>query len=501
LIPKQKQGLPAPDDVPVVLGRWPGLLAVDKPHGWLTHPDSATDRPDVVTWLGGGLGVHQRLDVETSGALLFSTDPEGGRRLQAALEGHHLRKRYLVVVEGVPPAKSGVLEGEVPRAPGRPARTHYTVLRRGGDWTLLEAWPETGRTHQIRAHLAAAGCPVRGDALYGDPLDPRAPRLLLHCAEVTLEGGPRAQAPAPPAFARYLGQPPAATRAGLTADPATTAFREINGAADGHPGLQVDRYGEWLLVHRDAADTGPLPELPPARGVYLLETMRDRSHGGQPLPRLVAGEPAPADLQVWQHGTPFRVHLGPSLSTGLFLDQRPQRAWLTSHPPQRLLNTFAHAGAFTLAAARGGAATVSLDLSAAWLDHIPPGLADLGVADLSRHDRIYGDVFGWLPRLARRGEAFDLVILDPPSTSTAHGKRWSAGHDYPELVRQALPLVAPGGHLWTITNHRATPLERFARRIAGVLPEGAVLERICPPPLDFPEDGPFLVKTLVWRIA
>ena len=97
-------------------------------------------------------------------------------------------------------------------------------------------------------------------------------------------------------------------------------------------------------------------------------------------------------------------------------------------------------------------------------------------------------------------ERFDLVILDPPSTSTAHGKRWSAGHDYPELVRQALPLVAPGGHLWTITNHRATPLERFARRIAGVLPEGAMLERICPPPLDFPEDGPFLVKTLVWAL-
>lgn len=482
----------------MVLARVAGLLVVDKPSGWLTHVDGASDRPDVVGYLGGGLGVHQRLDVETSGVLVFSTDPDGARRLQAALEAHRARKRYLVVVEGSPPAASGVLEGEVPRAPGRPARTRYAVLRRGPGWTLLEAWPETGRTHQIRAHCAAAGFPVRGDGVYGDALDPRAPRLLLHCASLELDRGQRFEAPPPPAFARYLGAPPAATRAGLAADPATTAWRVLNGLADGCPGVEVDRYDEWLLVYR--AEGAPLPELPPARGVYLLETIRDRSKGGQMLPTLIAGEPAPEELLIHEHGTPVRVRLGPSLSTGLFLDQRPQRAHMAAQAPERLLNLFAHAGGFTLAAARGGARTLSLDLSPAWLDRIPPGLVEVGVADLSAHDRIHGDVFGWLPRLARRGERFDLVLLDPPSTSTAHGKRWSAGKDYPDLVRLALPLVQPGGQLWTMTNHRATPLDRFAYRVEAVLPEGAALERICPPPIDFPDDGPFPVKTLIWRL-
>ncbi|MEZ4471983.1 MAG: hypothetical protein R3F60_14550 [bacterium] len=75
------------------------------------------------------------------------------------------------------------------------------------------------------------------------------------------------------------------------------------------------------------------------------------------------------------------------------------------------------------------------------------------------------------------------MILDPPSTSTGpRKKRWSAARDYPELVALALPLLRPGGALWTVTNHRATPPHRFARKIADALPEGSTLERVCPPP-------------------
>ncbi|MCA9528385.1 MAG: hypothetical protein KC549_19005, partial [Myxococcales bacterium] len=95
----------------------------------------------------------------------------------------------------------------------------------------------------------------------------------------------------------------------------------------------------------------------------------------------------------------------------------------------------------------------------------------------------------------------DLIILDPPSTSTGpRKKRWSAARDYPELVALALPLLRPGGCLWTVTNHRATPAHRFARKVAEALPEGSTLERACPPPVDYPVDGPFPVKTLWWRV-
>ncbi|MEZ4471981.1 MAG: pseudouridine synthase [bacterium] len=244
-----------------MLGRRDGLLAVDKPAGWLTHADGATDRPDVVGFLGDGVGVHMRLDVDTTGVLVFSTDPAAARRLQAAFEDRTARKRYLAVVEGSPPADEGVLEGPVPRAPGRPATTRYRVRRRGDGWTLIDVRPETGRTHQIRAHLAAAGCPLRGDGLYGDPLDLRAPRVLLHCARVDL-GDVRFEAPPPPDFARYLGHPPAATRAGLLADAGTTCYRLVHGVADGFPGVDVDRYGDWLLVHQPPAPPAPAPAGP-----------------------------------------------------------------------------------------------------------------------------------------------------------------------------------------------------------------------------------------------
>ncbi|MCA9541936.1 MAG: class I SAM-dependent rRNA methyltransferase, partial [Myxococcales bacterium] len=215
---------------------------------------------------------------------------------------------------------------------------------------------------------------------------------------------------------------------------------------------------------------------------------------------LLRGEPAPPVLRVLEHGTPYLVQLDAALSTGLFLDQRPQRTWLSAHAGGlRVLNTFAHAGGFSVAAARAGAMTVSVDLSRAWLDRIPPQLAELGV-DAARHDRIYGDVFDWLGRLGRRGERFDLVILDPPSTSVGkRKKRWSAARDYPELVALAMPLVAPGGRLWTATNHRKLDPHAFARLVGRGLPDGCTLERICPPAVDFPCLGPAPVKTFVWR--
>ena len=483
--------LPTPGDAPVELFRDDDLLAVAKPAGWLTHEDGQGVRPDVVSALGERLGVHQRLDVGTSGVLVFSRSKAGARRLQHGFESHAVRKRYVAVVEGSLPTSKGVFDAPVA---GRAAETRYEVQARGKDWTLVEVQPVTGRTHQIRVHFAGAGCPIRGDARYGDALDPRAPRLLLHCAQVVL-GEDRFDAPPPPELARYLGGD---ARRGLRADGGTTCFRELNGAADGCPGWAVDRYGDWLRMQHDAdADAGPLPD---ARGVYVVDALRDRSRGEQTAPML-RGESAPAPLAVVERGVRYQVDLGAALSTGLFLDQRVQRAWLGANAGgMRVLNTFAHAGGYSIAAGLAGAETVSIDLSRAWLDRIPRQLVDNGV-DPARHDCIYGDVFDWVRRLARRGERFDLVILDPPGTSVGKKKRrWSAARDYDALVELAAPLVRPGGRLWTTTNVRRLGPRRFAGMVRRGLPDGARLERVCPPPIDFPSDGSAPVKTLVWRL-
>lgn len=492
--PRQLDCDPVPGAAPRVLHRDADLIAVDKPPGWLTHPDGVGARPSVVEWLDEPVGVHQRLDVDTSGVLLFSRSPAGAATLHRAFAERRAEKVYLAVVEGRPPGERGEATAPVD---GRPARTGWRAMRRAGDVTLVEARPHTGRRHQIRIHLAGLGCPIRGDGRHGDPLDRRAYRALLHCAEVWIDGR-RFTADPPPDFARARGLGWAAGRAGLAVDPDTTCYRLIDGAADGHPGWTVDRYGEHLWIQQAAgAPPGPTPD---ARGAYVIRALKDRSRGRQPPPALAAGAPAPEWSTVFEHGTRYVVQLGGQLSTGLFLDQRPQRAWLAAHAGgMRVLNTFAHAGGFSVAAARAGAETVSVDLSKAWLERIPLQLAAAGL-DPGRHDTIYGDVFDWIRRLAKRGERYDLVILDPPSTSVGTTKkRWSAARDYPELVRLALPLVAPGGRLWTATNHRKLTPARFARAVAEGHRGALELERVCPPAVDFPCAGPPPVKTLVWR--
>ena len=294
----------------------------------------------------------------------------------------------------------------------------------------------------------------------------------------------------------------------------------------------MDRYGEHLLVQRpedvparerDAAlaaiDAAHAPTA--ASSVYEIVTRVDRSRGGQPPPKLIRGPGVAGPFEVLEHGTAFRVELGEKkLSTGLFLDQRPQRLWLRRHAANlTVLNLFAHAGAYSAAAAAGGAArTLSVDCDRNWLAYLAPSLEANGVANGPRepvgevHDCIYGDCFDWLKRLAKRGETFDVVILDPPSTSTVNKKRWSAARDYGALATLAAPLVAPNGRLFCTTNSRKLLPRKFARTCGLALKDFAatapaikdvVLERVAPPAVDYPtrSGAPPEVKNLVFRFV
>ena len=148
---------------------------------------------------------------------------------------------------------------------------------------------------------------------------------------------------------------------------------------------------------------------------------------------------------------------------------------------------------------------MSLDLNKKFLDRIAQQLEVNDIEVNERHDCIYGDCFDWLARLAKRGEQFDLIILDPPSTSVGiKKKRWSIKSDMAELVALAAPTVKKGGLLWTTTNSASVHPVKFAKMCKAGLDEvglrNAKLERIVPMPLDFPSVGPPTVKNLVWRI-
>ncbi len=182
---------PAP---PVLLAD-PWLLAVHKPAGLLSQPGLGPQLRDAVTtrlephW--GPVQLVHRLDRDTSGLLLLAREPEAHRRLSRAFAERLVAKTYRAAVLGVP-AAAGEIDQPIARAStrppryavhpaGRPSRTHWRLLEDHGAWSLLELVPHTGRSHQLRVHLALLGHPILGDPLYGCPRAlALAPALRLH---------------------------------------------------------------------------------------------------------------------------------------------------------------------------------------------------------------------------------------------------------------------------------------------------------------------------------
>jgi 23S rRNA (cytosine1962-C5)-methyltransferase len=167
-----------------------------------------------------------------------------------------------------------------------------------------------------------------------------------------------------------------------------------------------------------------------------------------------------------------------------------------------VLNCFAYTCAFSVCAALGGARSTSLDLSRNYLDWGRDQFRRNGL-DPVAHDFIYGDVFDWLKRLAKKPRRFDVVLLDPPtfSRSREHGD-FRAESDYGHLIGLALPLVRPGGVLFASTNAARLTPERFLAQVheATELAGRRILqEHYVPQPPDFPihREEPAYLKT-VW---
>jgi 23S rRNA pseudouridine1911/1915/1917 synthase len=186
------------------------LLVVDKPAGMVVHPSAGhvsgtlvnaalAHAPDMAG-IGGEIrpGVVHRLDKDTSGLILLAKNDRTHGFLQAQFRDRSVEKVYLALVDGRPPTLVGRVEAAIGRdnhnrkrmsvvSPnrGREAVTEYRTLEEFADHTLLEAHPVTGRTHQIRVHLAFIGCPVAGDTVYGQKKRTlKIKRHFLHAARI-----------------------------------------------------------------------------------------------------------------------------------------------------------------------------------------------------------------------------------------------------------------------------------------------------------------------------
>jgi tRNA pseudouridine32 synthase/23S rRNA pseudouridine746 synthase len=195
---------PTKPELPVLYAdRW--LVVVDKPAGLLSVPGRGADKADcavsrVQHRYPDALTVH-RLDMATSGLLVFGRGEQAQRSLSQAIEARQVHKHYIAVVAGRVEGEAGQIDlplmADWPQRPlqkvdatlGKPSQTHWQVLCRDpqAHTTRLLLTPLTGRTHQLRVHLLAIGHPILGDALYAPPeVQAAAPRLWLHASELTV---------------------------------------------------------------------------------------------------------------------------------------------------------------------------------------------------------------------------------------------------------------------------------------------------------------------------
>jgi 23S rRNA pseudouridine1911/1915/1917 synthase len=181
------------------------LLVIDKPAGLVVHPGPGNRTGTLAQALsgraGGGdperPGIVHRLDKDTSGLLVVARDDATLRALQAALSERTVVRRYTALVRGHAESETGTIDaplGRDRRRPeeitvrgdsGRDAVTHFEVIEETGERSLLRVSLETGRTHQIRVHLAAIGLPVCGDPTYGVAGDLGLARQFLHASELS----------------------------------------------------------------------------------------------------------------------------------------------------------------------------------------------------------------------------------------------------------------------------------------------------------------------------
>jgi 23S rRNA (cytosine1962-C5)-methyltransferase len=324
------------------------------------------------------------------------------------------------------------------------------VVSARGEERLLSGHPWIYRTDVGDVHAEAgdrvvvhnARGRVLGHALFSD----RSQIAIRMLAWGSLDGDP-----ADDALIRRRIEAAIAFRQSIAID--ATAYRLIHGEADLLPSLVVDRYGEYLVVQALSQGmdrlmpvvVAALGDLVKPRGILARNDPRARLlEGLEQQVRVLSGD-VPERVVVSETGVEYDVDLRRGQKTGLFLDQRENRAAAAQYAHGRLLDCFSYNGGFALVLGRHCSETLAFDISEDAVARVRENAARNGVAVDAR----VGNVFDELRGLERLHERFDTIVLDPPAFAKNKAAVPKARAGYKEINLRALKLLNPGGVLIT----------------------------------------------------
>lgn len=468
------------------------LILVNKPHGFSTHAvDEKT--PGIAEILQNELHsskllalekkVHviHRLDKTTTGCLLFALNETRAKEYFEYFKNHDVKKRYLFLTAARPEQTEYLIQSKIEMKSKKiendlvsksNAETLFKKVKLNAFFQLWEAFPKTGKPHQVRIHATQAGIPILGDALYGGA---EFPHLCLHASDIEIPKYGKFSSPMPIFFER-MGLIRDKELCGILSsfERRQRIFNFLQRPDEclrlshlDNPKFRIDLFGNILWVywyHATAPIEADLERFEFLEGLLkrkiLIRKMQNRgadpneqttwTFGTDSLPEIWT---ATESLKKYYAQYEFRTQQG--LSPGLFMDQRKNRHWVFENAKdRRALNLFAYTCGFSLSAALGKAKeVVTVDLSKNFLEW---GKKNFELNDLSPKAPNYlffaQNTLKFLEITIKKQKTFDLIVCDPPSFSRDGKTIWKIEKDFPELLKLCTNVLAPGGKLLFSTN-------------------------------------------------
>ncbi len=478
------------------------LLFVNKPSGIPTHRPHP-DRQGFVEWWqrkqSAELKICQRLDKETSGAMMFAKSKQAATVLTNMFAERKVEKEYLFISTEkskleewwvIEKKAEGALVKEHPgpkEGEGAESLTRIVRVSSHDSLYLYKAFPKTGKTHQIRKHATQSGIPILGDDEYGGSTFPR---LMLHCRRLELPWqGETLCWEVPPSrlfenihecldlqWSRWVlayERRQILFPEKLNSQQALRVFHEETGDLRGEQVGEKMILGWWSKQRPTEAERQKIKKLMDTFDIrqWVFQWRPGAQDPDSTTLLLNSADFVTEDWHFWENEVQYLGSLDRGQNFGLFLDQRDRRKWVKDHGQgKKVLNLFAFTCGFSLNAALGGAdQVVSVDLYRKYLDWGKENFQINGIdPNQSQYEWRAMDSLEYLEYALRKKRRFDIIICDPPSFSRhkKSKKKFSVEKDYKRLLDLCEGCLAPGGTLLFSTNFEKWSWDQWQKALA-----------------------------------